>query len=406
MSNRKTRAQQPQRRVSSSPKSAQQRSTSSFLVGLSDADNLAVRGYTRLIDSPDVAAGVGKLADIVSNATIHLMENTDKGDVRVKDALAKFIDITPYSLGTRKSFISWLVIYMLTQGDGNAVVLPVTQGGKLQDLRPMPGAMLIPRDNGDSYQVLWRGKYFEPDQVLHFVFRPDPIQPWRGTGIRIQLREVLRNLRQAAATTNGFMSDKWKPSIIVKVDAMADEFSGPEGRNKLLNEYIANTKAGEPWVIPADLMDVKAVRPLSLADLAISDSVELDKRAVAAAIGVPPFFVGVGEYNKDAYNNTVRTAGNSIVTVIQQELTKKILLSPTRYFQFNQRKLYAYDLKELAQVGDDQYVRGIMSGNEVRDWLDMSPVSGLDERVILENYIPAGMIGDQKKLNPKEGESK
>lgn len=364
-------------------------------------DSLETNGYASMLDSPDVAAAAGAVADVVSSATIHLMRNTADGDVREKSELSRFMDIHPYSLGTRKTFVSWIVLTLLTAGDGNAFVLPVTRDGYLEDLVPMPGAFAVGTEDESSYTVRWRGRTFSPDQVLHFVFRPSIRRPWMGRGIRVQLKDVLKNLRQAAATTNAFLSNNWKPSVIVKVDALADEFSSPSGRQKLLDQYIRGQKAGEPWVIPADLMDVIQVKPLSLADLAISSNVELDKRSVAAAMGVPPFLIGVGEYDQDSYNNFIRKTVIPIATGIQQELTKKLLLSPDLYFKFSARKLYAYSLTELAQVGDDQFVRGIMSGNEVRDWLDLSPKKGLDELVILENYIPQGMIGEQKKL--KEG---
>lgn len=364
-------------------------------------ESLESEGYTSLAASPDVAAAAGVIADVISSAPIYLMRNTADGDVREKSELSRFMDIHPYSLGTRKTLISWIIMTLLTSGEGNAFVLPVTQGGYLEDLLPMPGAAAMESGAG-SYTIQWQGREFSPDDILHFVFRPDMVRPWLGRGVRVQLRDVLKNLRQSAATTNAFLSNNWKPSVIVKVDALADEFSTPAGRRKLVESYIAGQKAGDPWVIPADLMEVVQVKPLSLADLAISDNVTLDKRTVAAAFGVPPFLIGVGDYNQDAYNNFIRRTVIPVATGIQQELTKKLLLSSDRYFKFSTRKLYAYSLTELARVGDDQYIRGIMSGNEVRDWLDLSPVKGLDERVILENYIPAGMVGEQKKLKEAE----
>lgn len=361
---------------------------------------MCCQGYTNLAHNPEIAAGVDMIAKLIASMTIHLMENTDAGDVRVRDELARKVDVEPCSTMTRSTFIQWLVRTLMLDGNGNCVVYPVTRRGYLRDLRPIPSSLVIFSPDEDwGYKVYIGGAQYDPDDVLHFVLNPDSFYPWKGTGYRVSLSDVANNLKQAAKTERGFMESKWKPSLIIKVDALTEEFSSPEGRAKLLDEYVSTARAGEPWMIPAEQFSVEQVKPLTLSDLALSDMVTLDKRTVASILGVPPFVLGVGDFQRDAWNNFINSTIMPLAKAIEQELTKKLLYSPSRYFRFNSRSLYNYDLQELAAVADDQFVRGIMTGNEVRDWIGLSPVDGLNELVILENYIPRGMIGDQNKLN-------
>ena len=375
---------------------------------LTDSDNSGFfsNGYTKLSQNPEIVSAVNRIADLISSMTIHQMENTAAGDVRVIDGLSRKIDIEPYSDMTRKSWIHWIVRTLMLDGEGNAVVIPQTKNGLIDELVPVPYSRVgfAERVDDAGYSILINGVVYDPSELLHFVLNPDPQKPWKGIGYRTALKNVAENLKQAAETEKGFMSSKWKPSLIVKVDALTEEFSNKEGRKKLLEQFLETSKAGEPWMIPAEQFEIEQVKPLSLNDLAIADTVTLNKKTVASILGVPPFVVGAGEYSKDEWNNFISTTIMPIATGIQQELTKKLLVSPNRYFRFNNRSLYAYDLRDLAEIGQSLYVRGIVTGNEVRDMVGFSPSEGLDERVILENYIPAGMIGDQKKLNPSGGE--
>lgn len=366
-------------------------------------NTLCCAGYTSLARNPEVLTACRKIADLISSMTIHLMSNTDNGDVRIINELSRKLDINPNEYMTRKTFMDAVVMNLLLYGNGNSVVRVHTNDGLLGDLEPIAPNRVGWKVDGYGYRLLIDGIECDPNSnLLHFVLNPDPMYPWWGRGLTCSIAEVANNIKQARVTEKGFMESKWKPSVIVKVDAMIDEFSSPEGRQKLLESYVKSNDVGEPWLIPADQFQVEQVRPLSLADLAINDTVEIDKKTIAAMLGVPAFVLGVGDYNKEAWNNFINNTIRPIAKEIEQELTRKLILSPKWYLKFNIWSLMNWDIKTVAEVFGQLRKQGVVTGNEVRDRVGMSPMDGLDELVMLENYIPVDKLGDQKKLSQEE----
>lgn len=371
----------------------------------SDAfDTLTCKGYTSLAANPEISAGVDTIARLIGSMTIQLMENGEDGDIRVRNELSRKIDINPNGYTTREQFIHWIVRTLYLEGNGNAVVWPNTRAGIIRDLNPIPPALAAFVPDGWGYKVIIDGKEYSPDNVLHFVLNPDSYYPWMGAGYRVSLADVANNLKQAATTQKGFMSSKWKPSIIVKVDALADEFAGPEGRKKLLDDYVTTGEAGEPWLIPADQFSVEQVRPLTLSDLALDAMVTLDKRTVASVLGIPPFVLGVGDFNRDQWNNFVNTTIMPLARSIEQEMTKKLLLNPNWFFRFNSWSLYSYSITELVSAGAEMVDRIALRRNEWRSWLNLPPDPEMNDLLALENYIPSDRLGDQGKLVQNGGD--
>lgn len=380
----------------------QKRSVAFVMPG--DWDTLECMGYTTLAHNPEIVAAVDTIARLIGSMTIHLMENTEDGDVRIRDELSRKVDINPNSNMTRSNFIHWIVKSLFLDGNGNVIVWPDTRRGILRDLNPVPPSVVSFLPDGWGYKVVLNGKEYSPDKLLHFVMNPSSNTPWKGEGYRVVLADVANNLKQAARTEKGFMESKWKPSIIVKVDALVEEFSSPEGRKKLLDSYASSAEVGEPWLIPAEQFSVEQVKPLTLSDLALSDMVTLDKKTVASIIGVPSFVLGVGTFNRDEWNNFINSQIMPIARMIEQELTKKLLYSPNRFFRFNSWSLFSYSITELVSAGAEMVDRLALRRNEWRSWVNMPPDPEMNEIIALENYLPASKLGDQKKLIQDGGE--
>lgn len=373
-----------------------------------DFENLCVSEYTSLDHCPEVMTGVRRIAELIGSMTIYLMSNTKNGDIRITNELSRKIDIEPMFNMTRSTWMQSIIMNLYLYGKGNSVVYPHTRNGYLTNLEPISASrvsFVAVNNSYMKYRILIDGKERNPDDMMHFVLNPDRYYMWMGRGVHVSLRDLCRNLKQANATERGFLESKWKPSIIVKVDAMVDEFSTPEGRAKILNDYVTSAEAGQPWLIPGEQFQVEQVKPLTLADLAIKDTVELDKRAVAAILGVPAFLLGVGQYNQKEWNNFIQNTVRPLALSISQEMTRKLILNPSWYLKFNTLSLMDWDVTTISQVFGTLYDRGIVTGNEVRDRIGLDPKDDLDKLLVLENYIPIDKAADQLKLaQQSEGE--
>lgn len=376
-----------------------------WLNGDDARDILLPEGYIPLDQNEEIRRCIHKIADLVSNMTIMLMQNGENGDIRLKNELSKKIDIYPNKDMTRKIFIYKIVTDMLI--GGNSIVYPQITADYIDNLILYYRKSVNFEDNGNTYRIKYKGKVYNSDEVLHFVLNPDEQKPYKGQGYTQMIKQTVANLLQANATKTGFLRSKWKPSMIISINSDAEDLIDPEKRSNILGSYTKTTEIGEPWLIPAGEIDVKTIQPLSLADLAIQDSITLDIKTIAACFGIPAFMVGVGTFNKDEYNNFISTTIMSIATAIQQELTRKLLYSPTMYFKFNPKSLMQYNLSEKVTFVKEMVGGGMLNRNEGRTEFDYSPVDveGMNDYNVLENYIPVGDLGKQKKLNQNGGEN-
>lgn len=365
-------------------------------------EELFCTGYRPLTSCPEVQMAIGVYADLIANMTIQLMQNSDIGDVRVKNELSRKLDIEPHRNMTHQTFMSNLVRVMLTEG--NQVTVPIYRNGYLEELKPLPPHSVSFVPDGDSYKVLYNGRAFAPDEVLHFPVNPDPDMPWMGKGYGVALKDVVDSLRQATATKNALMKSP-APNLIIKIDGLMEELQTKEGRERARQQYVSDSETGKPWLIPAEAMEIAQIKPLTLNDLAIKTNLELDKRSAAAILGVPAFLVGVGDFNEKEFNWFVATRVMSLARIIEQEMTRKLLISDEMYFRLNNRSLLNYNITEVVNAGKEMVDRIAMRRNEWRDWLGLPPDAEMDELLALENYVPADRLGDQKKLEQTGGGS-
>lgn len=353
--------------------------------------------YTSFSELPEIKTCIRIISDTLSNATIKLFENRENGDIRIKDGLAKKIDIAPFSSTIKKHFIYYIVENLIIYGNAYAIIELTNKEQYVADLVPVP-TNSVNRLNDGSYLI--DNLKYSSDEILHFMINPKSTDIFKGTGYKVDIKKIADNIQSVNNIRNKYYKNEYFPNLVISVDGDDDIFT--QSKDKLDEMFFSATKGSKAIYVPSNLAQVNAIKPLSLNDLAVNDSVEIDKKTIANLFGVPTFLLGVGTFNQEEYNLFINVVISSFANAIEQELTKKILWSGQRYFKFDINKLYYTTYKERSEVGKLLYSAGLMTGNEVRNQLNLSPLNELNELLILENYIKVADVDKQKKLKGGE----
>jgi HK97 family phage portal protein len=347
-------------------------------------------GYTSIDRNPEVNLCINIISNLVASMTIFLMENTENGDKRVKNALSNKIDRNPNNLTGRYNFIDSIIRELILTG--NAIVLIENEGMSregiplLKNLIPIPQNLVIYQGNQVEYEIFINNKKVDKDNVLHFKIGTTTEKSWLGNSFNDILNGLVENLTQAQKTKVHFYKNP-KPSLLLKIDGNVEGMDKKEGRTKIAQKYLETTERGEPYVIPADMLELTTITPQTLKDLAINEGISVDRSFLAKILGIPTFLIGVGEFNEVEYNNFISTTILKFAKILEQELTEKLLYAENLYFKFNIRSLMAYNASEMRSTAESLIKLGIGNGDEARIALGYEAI-GLTDINILENFIP------------------
>ena len=149
-------------------------------------EDICVSGYTSLDRNPEIMTACRTIAELIGSMTIHLMANTEGGDIRVVNELSRAIDIDPISTMTRSHWMETIVMNMLLYGNGNSIVWPHTWDGMLRSLEPIAASRVSLLPDTDNpyryYKILIDGVAHSPENMLHFTYNPDDLYLWKGRG--------------------------------------------------------------------------------------------------------------------------------------------------------------------------------------------------------------------------------
>lgn len=320
-----------------------------------------------------------------------------------------FLSVKPNDFMTPAQFFTLLEFNRNYYGNAY-VFIDIDSTGKIAGLYPLDSrSVSIWLDNAKVftdrrfYYFYTDGRtgksyYFAPSEILHFKSWLTDDSGLAGKSVR----EILASSFASAKASSKFLNDLYSKNLVASAVVKYTGDLKRESQDKLLDEIIkqANDKGRRMITLPFGF-DIQRL-DTSLADSQFFELKKFSARQIAAAFGVPTFFLN--DLEKSSYANAAAqqlefytSALLPILNFYEQELNRKLLtrqeLSAGMNFKFNISVLLRADPQQQADIIQKMLSSGVYSVNEARRLLDREPCEGGEVRYCNGSFTKLENIG-------------
>lgn len=342
-----------------------------------------------------VYACIRMLADSVAMTPLNLYKKDESGrDLLEENPITKLIN-NPAPNVTRFQWENTMVGQLEGWGNAYSVIefsgsIPVsliyipTQNVSIQETYNLdiPYFYRVTLANGRQIDVF-------PDEMIHY--RNMTVDGHTGLSpIALHTSTFDRGYYEGEFATN-FMKNGGSMSGIITTPKKLKAEQVKQLKKDFSTAYGGAENAGKTPVL-ADDMKYTQLQPISPADADYVRSKELTKAEIMEIFKVPPPLLGVVDAT---YNNTEQLALiyqrytlSPIYTMIQQEMSLKLLTDSNMYFEFEIDVLLNATANDKAEVITRLTEKGVITLNEARAKYNLKSIDGLDEVILPLNLAP------------------
>ena len=323
-----------------------------------------------------VWASVRLLADAVSMMPVHAFTYRAGQRVPIPDPMI-LTEPEPYT-----TFATWIYQFMVScLLRGNLYGVPISHDGNgyVQQAQIVDPDHCSWRKSNGVWQVTIGGVQYARSDILHVPAFPVPGSPEGLSPIKYAANRPLAVANAAAAFGESFFQDGAHPSALISTDQPLTTTQAKQVKDAV----EANAHGREPLVLggPGIKWTAMQIAPEESQFLLTQ---QYTVTQIARVFGVPPEMIGGQSTNSMTYANVTQRAMDFLTYCVQPWLTRieaalSALLPAERHVRFDTSVLVRLDALTQAQVDEVHLTAGAKVINEVRQTIDLSPVSWGDE---------------------------